>query len=141
MKITQLSRFLIILTIAIIVVGVPLLIPGCNQSITGAAATELAATMVPAVDLDVYICVNQQVPTIVPQSLTGAPSDISVQSLAIWGMVNSESEYTISGALTCTSVADASAAFAQIPNLANIYVNYQIVPSTLYMVQVLQLQP
>jgi hypothetical protein len=77
--------------------------------------------MVPPVDLDAYIYVDQQTPTRVPGSLTGAPVDISVQSLAIWGILNSETQYSVGGALTFTSAADAAAVFGQIPRLAGIY--------------------
>ncbi len=121
MKRSLFIRFLLILTMAIIILSLPLLVTGCTQSISGTAATELAATMVPPVDLDVYIYVNQQVPTVIPKSLTGTTADISVQSLAIWGIANSDTQYTISGALTFTSTSDASVVFTQIPNSANIY--------------------
>jgi hypothetical protein len=89
--------------------------------------------MVPAVDLDVYIYVNQQAPTRVPKSLTGEDTDISVQSLSIWGIVNNENPYAVGGALTFTSAADAGAVFNQLKNSTDFYT--ELSDSIIYFVQ------
>ena len=121
MRISQIGKALVILTMVTLMLSVPVLTTSCSSNMSGAAATELATTLVPPVDLDVYLYANQQVPTVVPKSLTGAPVDISVQSVSIWGIVNSDTQYTLAGALTFTSSSDASAVFSQIPNTTNIY--------------------
>jgi hypothetical protein len=122
MKYLKLIRVWIITGLALIMLTMPLAASGCTgTAVSGIAATELAATMVPPVDLDFYIYVNQQVYTRVPKSLTGALSDISVQSLAIWGVANGDNQYSVSGALTFTSAAEAKAVFTQIPAQTNIY--------------------
>jgi len=121
-KHTKIARLAIVVSLALTILVVPLGVAGCTQQpVSGDAATKLATTMVPPVDLDAYIYVDQQTPTKVPGSLTGAPVDISVQSLAIWGILNSETQYSVGGALTFTSAADAAAVFAQIPKLTGIY--------------------
>ena len=134
MKYWKFTKLAVIISLSLIMLIMPMVALGCSgESISGIAATELAATMVPPVDLDVYIYVNQQAPTRVPQSLTGATADISVQSLAIWGIVNSESQYTISGALTFTSAVDANKVFVQIPKQTNIYT--KLSDRTIYFLQ------
>jgi hypothetical protein len=122
MKRIKLIRLLVMFSLALILLVLPVLGAGCaGGEVTGITATKLAATMVPAVNLDVYIYVDQQVPTKVPKALTGAPVDLSVQSLAIWGVVTNETQYTVAGALTFTSVAEAGAVFAQLPKMADLY--------------------
>jgi hypothetical protein len=119
-----------IIGLALMLLIIPLLSAGCAVQISGITANELSSTMVPPVDLDVYIYVNQQVPTVVPKSLTGALNDISVQSLAIWGIANSPGQYTIAGALTFTSASDAASIYIQIPKSSEIYT--RLTGSTIY---------
>jgi hypothetical protein len=134
MKYEKIGKLLPILSLLLITLIIPLVSAGCAAvNISGITATELAATMVPPVDLDVYIYVNQQVPTKVPSSFTGASTDISVQSLAIWGIANNETQYTVGGALTFTSAADASAVFAQLPKQSDIYT--KLSDRTIYVLQ------
>lgn len=133
MKISKLYKLLLILTTSIMILGIPLLSTGCAENTSGTTATELAATMVPTANLDVYIYANQQAPTVIPKSLTGADADISVQSLAIWGIANNDTQYTIGGALTFTNSTDASAVFAQIPHSTNIYT--KLSDRTIYFLQ------
>jgi hypothetical protein len=122
MQNSRIMRWVVIIGLALILAAMPFMSAGCTYgTVSGITATKLAATMVPPVNLDVYIYVDQQVPTKIPGSLTGAPVDISVQSLAIWGVVNNDTQYTIAGAITFTSAADASAVFTQIPKSADVY--------------------
>jgi hypothetical protein len=132
MKYSNIGRSLVIVGLVLMMLILPFAAVGCAE-VSGTTAAQLAATKVPPVDLDVYIYVDQQVPTKVPGSLTGAPMDISVQSLAVWGIVNSDTQYTISGALTFTNTADASAVFSQIPKLPNVYTRLK--GSTIYFLQ------
>lgn len=121
MKISQVRKFLIILILAITLLATPLLTAGCASPVSGTVATDLSETLVPQVNLDVYIYVNQQQPTIIPKSLIGTTDDISVQSLSIWGVVISKTEYELAGALTFTAANDANQVFTRIPSSAKIY--------------------
>lgn len=80
---------------------------GCTApTVSGSIANELAATRVPNLDLDVYLYHNQGSPTTVPKDLTGSSMDISVDSLAIWGIINANT-YALGEALTFNNVDDA----------------------------------
>ena len=133
MKFWKFSKFLAILTLAIITLSISVGSVGCTGVVPGTSATQLEATMVPAVDLDVYIYVNQQVPTNIPKTLTGADADITVQSLSIWGIINDATQYAVGGALTFTNAADAGVVSAQLKNSTDFYT--KLSDSTIYFVQ------
>jgi hypothetical protein len=121
MKALQVSRIPLILIMAVTLLGLPLLISGCAKNTSGTTETEFGTSLVPSVDLDFYVYIDQQVPTVIPKSLTGAPADISVQSLAIWGITNNDSQFAVAGALNFDNSAEAGAVFTQIPVSANNY--------------------
>jgi hypothetical protein len=99
----------------IIMVLIPVMGVGCARpSVSGTVANELAATMVPDINLDVYLYVNQEGPTIVPRNFIGASTDISVDSLSIWGIIR-DNAYAVGGALTFTNASDASYIYSQLP--------------------------
>lgn len=95
-------------------------------------AADLASTLVPNVDLDVYVYCRQANATKVPTSLIGAPIDITVESLAIWGIAN-ENKYSVGGALTFTSAADAGKINSQISGRAQVWT--RLADQTIYFVQ------
>lgn len=133
MKGSHFIRLLMILTTVMAMIAMPLLVAGCSTSVTAAPAVELASTMVPSIDLDLYIYANQQVPTVIPKDLIGTKSDISVQSLAIWGVVNGDNQYALGGALIFSDNTDAGSVFDQISKSANIYT--KLSGSTIYFLQ------
>lgn len=125
-KIVSLVLGLVLLVLLIPVVGV-----GCANE-PAPAAVSFNATMVPDVNLDVYLYIHQQSPTTVPQDLINTPSNVKVESLAIWGLVN-ENSYAVGGALTFTTTADASNIYAQLPQQTDIWT--KLAGRTIYVVQ------
>ena len=122
MKRNNIGSLLLICSLVLVIMAIPAASTGCTAANKpGAISARLAATMVPPVDLDLYIYFDQQVPTIVPKVLTGAPADLPVQSVAIWGIVNNETQYTISGALIFKEAADASMVFGLVSKLPGFY--------------------
>jgi hypothetical protein len=134
LRLIKLKSLIFILFLSVMLLSVSLLGVGCKSGIAGTAAAELEATMVPPVDLDVYVYINQQVPTKIPKNLIGTSSDISVQSLAIWGIIASSTQYTVAGALTFTSPADASTVFGLFPAISDIYT--RLSNNTIYFLRV-----
>jgi len=112
---SKLSRYLVIFSLAIVFVLPAGMALGCASPIvSGTLADKLAATMVPNVNLDMYIYFHQENPTIVSKDLIGSSTDISVDSLAMWGVIN-DNMYSVGGALTFTNVSDAGYIFSQLP--------------------------
>jgi len=109
------NRYWVIFSLAITFALIPAMIVGCTSpKMSNPLADELAATMVPDVNLDVYLYIDQGNPTIVPKNLIDSPTDISADSLAIWGVIN-DNMYSVGGALTFTNASDASYIYAQLP--------------------------
>ena len=99
---------------------------------TGGIATTLAATLVPDVNLDVYIYIKQLTGTTVPRSLIGLAIDIQIDSLAIWGVINNDI-YSIGGMLNFLSVSEAGNLYPQLPQKSDIWT--KLVGSSIYVVQ------
>lgn len=98
--------------IAVLLILVPV---GCTTAApSGPAVTELSATTVPNLDLDIYLYFNQGNPTIIPEESTSSSKNIAVDSLAVWGIIN-DNDYAIAGALTFDNAADAANMFSQLP--------------------------
>ena len=83
-----------------------------NSSLAPAAA--LAETKVPDLNLDLYLYVKQANPTVVPADLVGSTTDIDLDSLALWGIVENN-DYSIGGALNFCDAADALTGYSLIP--------------------------
>jgi hypothetical protein len=122
LKAFKIRKVLAILTLVIITLGVLLGSAGCTATIPGLNSVQLQETLVPTVDLDVYLYINQQVPTNVPKTLTGASSDIKVQSLSIWGIIKDINQPAVGGALTFSTAADASTVFDQFKNSKDFFI-------------------
>jgi len=88
--------------------------------------------MVPDVELDLIVYINQGVPTKVSKSLIGTPNDISVESLAVWGIVK-ENQYSLSGALTFESATDAEVINTRLPKQSDVWT--KLSDRTIYFVQ------
>jgi len=117
----KISALLPAISLALMLSIMPLACAGREQ--TGQPvniATALSATMVPNVDLDLYVYVNQGTPTKVSRSLLRTPNDITVESLAVWGIVKDD-QYSLSGALTFAAASDASSVSSRIPQQPGIW--------------------
>lgn len=109
---------------------------GCDL-LTGPSTSDpsrfdLASTLVPNVDLDVYVYVRQEYTTTVPGDLIGHPADVEVESLALWGLAT-DGEFTIGGALTFVGETDADRADARISPDADTWI--KVSGQTIYFVQ------
>jgi hypothetical protein len=130
---SKVTRYALISSLIIIVFLIPLIGAGCESPvISGTIASELAATMVPDVNLDIYLYIKQEGPTTVPKDLINSPTDIKVDSLAIWGLIN-DTTYSIGGALTFTNAGDASNVYSQLPEQADIW--SKLSDRTIYLVR------
>jgi hypothetical protein len=117
----RISVLLPVISLALILSILPLACTGPAQTTPPITiANALSATMVPKVDLDLYVYVNQGTPTKVPRNLLGTANDITVESLAVWGIVKDD-QYSLSGALTFTTASDASSVSSRIPQQPGIW--------------------
>lgn len=96
------------------------------------SAEALSSTLVPNMDLDVYVYLKQDSPTTLPAEMINAPLDIDVESLAIWGVIT-EDDFAFGGALTLTSAAQADKVHSQITPQAETWT--KLSGSTIYLVQ------
>jgi len=108
---------------------------GCQAQeepqVTMPAIGTLSSTMVPDMDLDIYVYVNQESPTTVPAGMVNAPIDIEAKSLAIWG-VSTDSDFAFGGALSLTSASQADKIHAQLAPRSDVWANLS--GSTIYLV-------
>ncbi len=133
MILAKFSRYLIAISLIIILVLIPVVEMGCaGPKGSGTLANELATTLVPDVNLDIYLYIHQGSPTLVPKNLIGASNDISVDSLAIWGILQSNN-YSVGGALAFTNATDASYIYSQLPQLKDLWT--KLSSNTIYLVQ------
>lgn len=114
----------IFIILVIMLVAIPITGAGCQEKEApppaAVAGMELSSTLVPNVDLDVYVYVKQENPTTVPREIIGTPFDITAESLAMWG-VATENLFTFGGGLTLASAADATSIHRQIPGQVEIW--------------------
>jgi len=114
------SVFIILL---IMLATMPLAATGCEEEIIPPPAqlpgAELSSTLVPNMDMDIdiYVYAKQEKPTTVPKDIIGMPSDVTVESLALWG-VPTENNLIFGGGLTFTGTTDPAEIQAQIPGQA-----------------------
>jgi len=73
---------------------------------------ELSSTLVPDTQLDLYAYIRQENPTLIPAEAVGAPHDVSVESLSIWG-VPAEDDFAFGMGITFTKASDASGLYEQ----------------------------
>jgi len=64
-------------------------------------------------DLDLYVYIKQEKPTVIPSNVVGQPG-VEAESLAVWGFSAGEVS-AIGGALVLTTASQASSVYGQIP--------------------------
>jgi len=113
-----------------------IIVVGCQEEVTQPIATstrsDISTTLVPDIDLDMYVYVKQDDPTTVPKSLIGTSLDMVAESLALWG-IPTEDAFILGGGLTFVSAADAAKTHAQISGQAEIWT--KLSDRTIYFVQ------
>jgi hypothetical protein len=96
--------------------SIPLVATGCEQELKKSASpstSELSKTMVPNVPLDLYIYAKQNSPTVIPAELVNSSHDVTVESLAIWGVPINET-FAFGAALTLPTNREASRVYDEI---------------------------
>lgn len=118
-----------------ILLAASVILAGCAQQkpepTKVSSGIDLSATLVPNMDLDAYAYVKQDNPTKIPKEIIGVPSDLSVESLAIWGVVKDD-DFTVGAGLRMGSAAEAAYVLAQIPPQAKTWTSTS--GNTLYVV-------
>ncbi|MFH1169841.1 MAG: hypothetical protein V1691_04005 [Chloroflexota bacterium] len=113
-------------------------IAGCQTadlaetSTTPSHNAELSATMVPDIDLDLYVYINQGSPASIPKDITGTPFDIVAESLSLWGIADDDG-FTLGGGLTTDSENHAAMIADLVPSQEGIWV--APLGSTIYFVE------
>jgi len=109
---------------------------GCQEEVTQPPATlihsDFSTTLVPNIDLDMYVYVRQENLTIVPESLVDTSLDVVAESLAIW-VIPTADTLIFSGGLTFVNTADAAEIHSQISDQAEIWT--KLSDRTIYFVQ------
>ena len=127
------SVFIILL---IMLVTIPMVGTGCEEEKIQPSAqlpgAGLSSTLVPNMDIDIYVYAKQERPTTVPKDIIGMPSDVIVESLALWGIAT-ENNLTFSGGLAITSTTDLAEIQARIPDQAETWTS--LADRNIYFVQ------
>ncbi len=114
-KLTQ-NRLLTMGLLSLLVFA-SIIIVGCQKEVTQSIATstrsDISTTLVPDIDLDMYVYIKQDNPTTVSKDLVGISFDVVAESLALWG-TPTEDAFILGGGLTFTSTDDAAKTHAQI---------------------------
>ncbi len=130
------SKAKLFITVLVLLMAMPIIGAGCQGKgeslLTAPASGALLATLVPNMDLDVYVYVKQDGPTTLPADLIDAPIDIEVESLAIWG-VRAGDDFAFGAALTLASASQAATVHSQITPKAATWA--ALSGSTIYVVQ------
>jgi hypothetical protein len=103
------------LAVAVALIFMLLALSACSgQKAESPIMTALAGTSVPDLDLDLYLYFQQATPTLAPKSILHTETDLKVESLAVWGIVQGDA-YGLGGTLNFSSPADAASAYALLP--------------------------
>jgi len=89
---------------------------GCQEEVrqpTAPSPSVLSTTLVPDAPLDVYLYAKQSSPTTIPAKMIEVSQDVSLESLAIWG-VPAEDDFALGFALTLTSDSEAAIVYDEI---------------------------
>lgn len=99
-----------------VLTSIPIISAGCQEDspLPSTASGKLSSTLVPNIDVDVYVYFKQENPTTIPKGLIGTPLDLEVESLALWS-IPTEDKFILGGGLTLTSTDDAAKIQVQIP--------------------------
>lgn len=127
-----------IITLLVVLISMPIFTLGCQEEELPPTPVEtpvqgiaLSSTLVPNTDFDVYVYVKQPEPTVVLQDMLGTPFDISVDSLALWGIATEET-FALSGGLTLATAREAAELHSQIPEQSEVWTSLSDV--TIYFV-------
>jgi hypothetical protein len=119
-----------------LVMAIPIATVGCQEreepQVKAPPAGALSSTLVPNMDLDVYLYIKQGSPTTLPAEMINAPLDIDVEALAIWGVSN-EDDFAFGGALALTSASQATKVYSQIKPRSDVW--SKLSGSTIFVVQ------
>lgn len=126
----------LLITLVILLLATVIISAGCQkereQRPASSTVGELSKTLVPNTDLDLYLYVEQDKPTILPSDIINAPFDVVAESLAIWG-IPMKDDFAFGGGLTLTSTDDASKIYSQITPERGTWI--ALSGSTIYFVQ------
>jgi len=107
----------LLIPVLVLLITTPLISIGCQGEgeplPSPPSPGELSSTLVPNMNLDVYIYSKQESPTTIPAEMVNAPHDIDVESFAVWG-VPAEDDFAFGASLTLTSASDASNVYTAI---------------------------
>jgi len=112
---TKLKTKLFILVLCLLI-ATPITGTGCQEEVrqpTAPSPSVLSTTLVPDGPLDVYLYAKQSSPTTIPAKMIEVSQDVSLESLAIWG-VPAEDDFALGFALTLTSDSEASIVYDEI---------------------------
>lgn len=112
---TKLKTKLFILVLCLLI-ATPITGTGCQEEVrqpTAPSPSVLSTTLVPDAPLDVYLYAKQSSPTTIPAKMIEVSQDVSLESLAIWG-VPAEDDFALGFALTLTSDSEASIVYDEI---------------------------
>jgi len=136
MKVNLITNKLPVMCLLLILISTPIITVGCQEEITQPPATstqrEFSTTLVPNINIDMYVYIKQDNPTIVPKDLISTQFNAVAESLALW-VIPTEDTFILGGGLTFVSVADATEIHSQIPNQAEIWT--KLSDRTIYFVQ------
>ncbi|MFC2056940.1 hypothetical protein ACFLTO_05180 [Chloroflexota bacterium] len=136
MKVNIINNKLLVTVFLIFLMSILLIAGGCKEEVTKPQPTstlnDLSTTLVPNIDLDMYVYVKQDNPTIVYKNLVGTSLDVVAESLALWG-IPTEDTFMLGGGLTFVSKADAAKIYAQVSDKVDIWTNLS--ERTIYFVQ------
>ena len=136
MKVKLENNKLFVTVLLLLLISTPLIAVGCQEEVTQPPATsthsDLSTTLVPNIDIDMYVYVKQANPTTVSKGLVGISLDVVVESLALWG-IPTEDAFIFGGGLTFASTADAAKTHAQISGEAETWT--KLSDRTIYFVQ------
>ena len=113
----------------------PIIGMGCQEEVKSpapASSSGLSSTLVPNLELDIYVYIKQESPTILPSDKIDLPFDITTLSLGIWG-VAIEDDFAFGGGLTLTGAGDAAKIHANIPPIEDMWTFLS--SNTIYFVQ------
>ena len=113
----------------------PVVSMGCQEEAKSPAPASpggLSSTLVPNLDLDIYVYIKQDSPTTLTADMTNVPFDIATVSLGIWGIATKD-EIAFGGGLTLVSAGDAAKIHANIPPIENMWTSLS--GDTIYFVQ------
>ena len=113
----KIIRYLTSIVLILSFLIVPLASAGCTEEKPppppASPPLDLARTLVPNTDLDIYLFVRQERPTSIPKDMIQAPDNLQVSSLAVWG-VPAENDFTFGGAVTLTNAETATGIHSRI---------------------------